>query len=128
MRFNRVVNPSTGWRDSLFQEHRVGPPGGCVEGSVFFRVCVAAAASRLSVGAETETLEDDEDGEDDDDDQRDAESLRDVFFWEAGEGLVLLSQRKTRVDTGTVFTVPAGSLSLRPEAEWSASVISQVDE
>lgn len=84
MRFNRVVNPSTGWRDSLFQEHRVGPPGGCVEGSVFFCVCVAAAASRLSVGAETETLEDDEDGEDDDDDQRDAESLRDVFFGKRG--------------------------------------------
>lgn len=97
MRFNRVVNPSTGWRDSLFQEHRVGPPGGCVEGSVFFRVCVAAAASRLSVGAETEMLEDDEDGEDDDDDQRDAESLRDVFFWEAGEGLVLLSHRGRHV-------------------------------
>lgn len=59
-------------------------------------MCVAAAASRLSVGAQTETLEDDEDGEDDDD-QRDAESLRDVVFWEAGEGLVLLSHRGRHV-------------------------------
>lgn len=62
------------------------------------RACVAAAASRLSVGAETETLEDDKDDEDDDDDdQRDAESLRDVFFWEAGEGLFLLSHRGRHV-------------------------------
>lgn len=108
MRFNRVINPSTGLCDSLFQEHRVGPPGGCVQGSVCLRVCGCCCSTTVCRGGDG-NAGDDEDGEDDDDDQRDAVSLWDVFFLGSGGGVGSpLSQRKTRVDTATVCTVPAG--------------------